>query len=227
MEEIMYEVWAKLDANKRIERIESTAFFSKEQLEELGMIKIDEGTDGTIYGHAQPNYLLMKYGKPMYDEQMRKNYKYIEKVIELTEEEKINLEELKLQKRQEISEICNKTIVNGIDVDLSIGKKHFSLTTEDQLNLFGKQAQLLSGAEQFEYHADGEACVYFSKEDMTKIIEKAMAFVSYHTTYCNSMYTWIAAVATKQELDTITYGAEIPEEYQSNVLKTYLSSVII
>lgn len=108
-------------------------------------------------------------------------------------------------------------------MDLSVGKKHFSLTTEDQLNLFGKQVQLASGAEQFEYHADGEKCIYFSKEDMTKIIEAAMSFVSYHTTYCNSMYTWIASVGTKEDLDAITYGTEIPEEYQSDVLKTYIS----
>ena len=113
MDEIIYEVWAGLDSNKCIERIESTAFYSKEQLEEMNMIKIDEGTDGGIYGHAQPNYLLMKYGKPTYDEQMRCNYKYIDKVIELTDDEKETLfpavepqpSELELlKKRQEITE---------------------------------------------------------------------------------------------------------------------------
>ena len=88
MDEVIYEVWAKLDSNKCIERIESTAFFTKEQLEEMSMIKIDKGADGEVYGHAQPNYLKMKYGKTMYDEQMRCNYKYIDKVIELTDEEK-------------------------------------------------------------------------------------------------------------------------------------------
>ena len=113
MDDIMYEVWAKLDINNCIERIESTTFFTKEKLEELGMIKIDEGTDGTIFGHAQPNYLKMKYGKTMYDEQMRCNYKYIDKVIELTDDEKETLfppvepqpsELEQLKKRQEITE---------------------------------------------------------------------------------------------------------------------------
>lgn len=88
MDEIIYEVWAGLDSNKCIERIESTAFYSKEQLEEMNMIKIDEGTDGEIYGHAQPNYLRMKYGKPTYDEQFHPNYILDGKIRELSDEEK-------------------------------------------------------------------------------------------------------------------------------------------
>lgn len=91
IDKIVFEVWAKLDSNNLIERIESTAFYSKEQLEEIGMIKIDEGTDGKIYGHAQPNYLREKYGKPMYDEQMRCNFKLVDgEVKKLTEEDIYN-----------------------------------------------------------------------------------------------------------------------------------------
>ena len=57
-------------------------------MQELGYVQIDEGANGEIYGHAQVNYLKMKYGKTMYDEKKRCNYKYIDKVIELSEEEK-------------------------------------------------------------------------------------------------------------------------------------------
>lgn len=131
------------------------------------------------------------------------------------------LEEIKSQKIEEISNKCNEIIFNGIDVDLSIGKKHFSLTIEDQLNLFGKQSQILSGEERFEYHADGESCIYFSKEDIMKIIQSAMQFVSYHTTYCNSMFQWIKSLESKEDILIINYGDLIPEEYQSEVLKTY------
>lgn len=88
MDEIMYEVFAKLDEHSCITSIESTAFHDEDELLEQGYIQIDKGSDGTIYGHAQPNYLKMKCGKSMYDEQMRCNYKYIDKVIELTDEEK-------------------------------------------------------------------------------------------------------------------------------------------
>ena len=87
--ETLYKVYALLDKNKCITRIESTAFFGEEWLIENGFIKIDEGSNGDMYGHAQPNYLRMKYGKTMYDDKFHPNFKYVdEKVVELTKEEK-------------------------------------------------------------------------------------------------------------------------------------------
>lgn len=94
MDEIIYEVFAKLDDNKCIIDIWSTGnqalgdTHSIEDMQKLGYVKIDEGTDGTIYGYAQPNYLKMKYGKSLLDDKNRCNYKYVNKVIELTDKEK-------------------------------------------------------------------------------------------------------------------------------------------
>lgn len=186
----------------------------------------EDDPDFELAKYAQSQeYVRKMMGSYLLDENLRPNFHG--NFIKWSEEEKdkFNIDFFKQQKRQELSNICNETIINGIDVDLSIGTKHFSLTIEDQINLFGKQSQLLAGAEQLEYHADGEECTYFSKEDMTKIIEAAMSYVSYHTTYCNSLYLWINNVKTKSELDTITYGADIPEEYQSEVLKTYIKNL--
>lgn len=133
------------------------------------------------------------------------------------------LDELKAQKTYEVSSICKKTIYAGVDVELPTGTtEHFSLKEEDQINLFGKQAQITAGVTQLEYHQDGHPCRYYTVEEMTAIITAAMQFVSYHTTYCNSLYTWINAVTEKEGLEQITYGAIIPEEYRSEVLKTYL-----
>lgn len=132
------------------------------------------------------------------------------------------LDDIKEQKISEVSNTCQQIIFDGIDINLSIGEKHFGLTIEDQLNLFGKQSQLISGEEKFEYHADGESCIYYSKEDMLKIIESAMKFVSYHTTYCNSLFQWINSLENKEQIEKIKYGDDIPEEYQSEVLKDYI-----
>ena len=136
------------------------------------------------------------------------------------------LEELKEQKINEVSNACKKTIYAGVDVELPTGEtEHFSLKEEDQINLFGKQAQITAGVTQLEYHQDGHPCRYYTVEEMTAIITAAMQYVSYHTTYCNSLYTWINAVTDKADLAQITYGATIPAEYQSEVLKTYLSQM--
>lgn len=136
------------------------------------------------------------------------------------------LDELKQQKINEVSNTCKETIYTGVDVELPTGTtEHFSLKEEDQINLFGKQAQITAGVTQLEYHQDGHPCRYYTVDEMTAIITAAMQFVSYHTTYCNSMYTWINAVTDKEDLEHITYGVSIPEEYQSEVLKAYLLSM--
>lgn len=136
------------------------------------------------------------------------------------------LEELKQQKINEVSNTCKETIYAGVDVELPTGTtEHFSLKEEDQINLFGKQAQITAGVTQLEYHQDGHPCRYYTVEEMTAIITAAMQFVSYHTTYCNSLYTWINAATNKEDLQEITYGVSIPVEYQSEVLQTYLLSM--
>lgn len=135
------------------------------------------------------------------------------------------LDEVKVQKKAEISEACENTIHSGIDVKIGEEWEHFSLETNDQINLFGKQYQLANGVEWMEYHQDGHPCKYYSAADMMKIITAAMEWVSYHTTYCNALNMWIAGATSKEEVSEIFYGADIPEEYQSEVLKDYLKNM--
>lgn len=132
----------------------------------------------------------------------------------------LQIESVRAAKRSEISRICNETIFAGVDVTLSDGSvKHFSMTDEDQLNLFGKQAQLSAGMDQVEYHSDGEACRFYSAADAMLIINAAMAFKTFHTTYTNSAFQWVKALRKASTISAITYGDDIPEQYQSDVLK--------
>lgn len=134
------------------------------------------------------------------------------------------LAELQAAKKQEISQACEQIIYAGISVTLADGTvEHFALTEHDQLNLFGKQAQLAAGAEQLEYHSDGRPCRYYSTADMQTIIAAAMQHVSYHTTYCNALNMWVVGCETADELQQIYYGADVPEKYQSDVLKDYIA----
>ena len=136
------------------------------------------------------------------------------------------LTELQASKKQEISQACEQAIYSGVSVTLANGSsEHFALTEHDQLNLFGKQVQLAAGAEQLEYHSDGQLCRYYSAADMQTIITTAMWHVSYHTTYCNALNMWVAGTETVDDLQQIFYGADVPEEYQSEVLKAYLLQI--
>lgn len=135
------------------------------------------------------------------------------------------LEERKAEKKAEVGSACEQAIYLGVSVALPASTEHFSLTEHDQINLFGKQAQLAAGAQQLEYHQDGQPCRYYTAEEMQAILEAAMFHVSYHTTYCNSLNMWIDAAENEEELEGIFYGADIPEEYQSIVLKDYLAMI--
>lgn len=129
-----------------------------------------------------------------------------------------------MNKKEELSKACESTIFAGIDVELPAGTEHFSLTEKDQINLFGKQAQLSAGAERLEYHNDGQPCKYYSSADMITIITAAMQFVSYHTTYCNSLFMWLKGCTKASEMAEIAYGAAVPVEYRSEVLNDYLKA---
>ena len=136
------------------------------------------------------------------------------------------LSELQAAKKAEVSRACQDTIYRGVSVTLSDGNaEHFSLTEHDQINLFGKQTQMAAGAEQLEYHADGQPCRYYSAADMQTIIQVAMWHVSYHTTYCNALNMWIAGSQDTEEVMGIFYGADVPEEYRSEVLDAYLLQI--
>ena len=134
-------------------------------------------------------------------------------VIELT------LDDLKAQKVQEVNSACANIIYKGVDVHVSDGIEHFSLSEMDQINLFGLQAMIAAGREQIPYHCDGHPCKFYTAEDIKKLIETSILYVTYHTTYTSALRTWIKSLDTEEELLKITYGADIPEKYQSEVLR--------
>lgn len=72
-------VYVKLDTNNVIKEINSSIFLS----DTTDFICVDEGV-GDKYAHAHGHYLP----KGLIDNKGRYNYKYIDEVIELTEDEK-------------------------------------------------------------------------------------------------------------------------------------------
>lgn len=73
-----------------------------------------------------------------------------------------------------------------------------------------------------QYHIDLQPCKYFTAADMQKIVDRAMFYVSYNTTYCNAVNMWIKSAEKASDLEQIQWGAEIPEEFQNEVLKDYM-----
>lgn len=145
---------------------------------------------------------------------------------EREEEYRRSLQFVKDKKIEYMSYLCHQTIENGILITLSDGLEHrFALTENDQTNLMERQAQLMAGATQVSYHADGELCTYYSAEDMTAIIQANIFHKDYQTTYFNSLKYYINSMTDKNEVSAVEYGIEIPEQYQSQPLKDLLAQL--
>ena len=140
--------------------------------------------------------------------------------------EAVTIDYVKTSKIAEMNYLCNKVIESGVDVLLSDGKVyHFSLTTQDQLNLITLQSMIAAGQTSIPYHADGELCRYYSIEDIRKVMDTATAYTTFHVTYFNSLKVYISALEDIAEVSAVQYGMDIPVEYQSDILQALYASM--
>lgn len=136
------------------------------------------------------------------------------------EPEDITVAYAKKLKLKDMSNTCNNIIFAGIDVVLSDeGTHHFSLTEYDQLNLFKLETLARSGQEVLPYHEDGELCKFYPAADIITIANAATQYITYHTTYFNSLKAYINSLRSLNTISKVTYGMDIPEKYQSDVWK--------
>ena len=127
-----------------------------------------------------------------------------------------------------MNEIQQLTIRDGVLITLSDGRnEQFTLKDQDQTSLMGLQTLVAQGVENIPWHSadQSEHCKYYSNADMAIIAEKALQFITYHVTYFRDLRIYIRSLQTKEEVQNVTYGMEIPVEYQSEVLKDFLVQV--
>lgn len=137
------------------------------------------------------------------------------------------LEEVQEAKVAEMNTAQQTVIAAGVDVQLTNGQtEHFTLTQYDQQSLMGLQTQVAEGAEAIPWHTSDESehCKFYSNEDMQKIVETALAYVTYHVTYFRDLRIYIRSLADKESVQAINYGIKIPVEYQSEPLKAMLAA---
>lgn len=138
-------------------------------------------------------------------------------------EDVITIEFVKEQKIKEMSIACQNVIFSGFDVVLSDGlSHHFSLNTQDQLNLI-TLSTAISDEQLIPYHADGELCKFYEPIDLKVVLEAATAHKTYHVSYFNSLRAYIDSLCNVDEIISVQYGMNIPFEHQSDVLKLLIS----
>ena len=123
-------------------------------------------------------------------------------------------------KIREMSLACNRAIIDGFNITLHGREEHFSLSVGDQTNLSSAAVQILSGATEVPYHADGDEFKNFSSDD--KIIEKANYHKTYHLAYFNCLKKWVSSLVRVKTIVGIQYGDEIPQRYQSAFFKSLI-----
>lgn len=136
-------------------------------------------------------------------------------------------EEIQTEKLFSLSEICNQTIVAGMDVETTEGIEHFSLEETDQINLTTALSAIEQGAKGYPYHADKKLCRMFTAVELKAIAEKATAHKLYHTTLCNHLLILARRATTTAELDKITYSANcLPPDLAENMKKILVAAGI-
>lgn len=137
------------------------------------------------------------------------------------------LEEVQEAKVTEMNAAQQTVIQAGVDVTLTDGStEHFTLTDHDQTSLMGLQTQVAAGADNIPWHTSDqtEHCKYYSNADMALITADALATVTWHVTYFRDLRIYIRSLQTKEEVQAVVYGMEIPEEYQSEPLKDMIAA---
>ena len=137
---------------------------------------------------------------------------------ELIPEDTSSIDFIRSSKLTELSRACRTAIESGIDLELHGETHHFSLTTQDQLNLMSLSATAQT-QDLIPYHADGELYTYYTAEEINSIIKAANDHKTYHTAYYNSLKAYVNALTTIEEIAAVTYGTEVPDEYKSDVLR--------
>lgn len=132
-----------------------------------------------------------------------------------------DIEAVRERKIQEMNTVQQETIANGFDIDIDGTTEHFTMTSNDQTSMLGLMTMIQSGAELIPWHNSDhdEHCKYYTNAQMTAIVERAMAFLTFHITYFRDLRIYInQGLQTNEEVEAVKYGIIIPDEYKSDVL---------
>lgn len=203
----------------------------------------------TVKETNKPNTIFVRSGRgSLYenvpteeylDENGIYKYKIVDGVlVEISEDEKNDLTEAKLQKVKEdkisvLSSICRENIERGVEYN----GEWFSYKIEDQGNLEKSCNYAITTGMDAPYHANGNTCKLYSKEDLFSIYQMQVSNLTHNETYFNQLKMYILALTDVNDIEAIYYGVELTGEYLDNyntimeqtqrIVEAYTSSLTI
>ena len=134
------------------------------------------------------------------------------------QEPSVILNKTKQSKLAEISKSCEDYIYAGTNVTMPDNTvEHFTYTLADQSNISEMFTAIMAGATEYPYHADGEICKIYSKEQIVTIYGTLSLFKTEATTYHNSLKAQIDAMTDVDAILAIKFKeTELTGEYLTN-----------
>ena len=127
------------------------------------------------------------------------------------------LEEMREYKINELSDICNQKIEEGISLEINEKTESFSYKTVDQTNIKDAYELAINTKLDVPYHANEQACKLYTAEQIAELYVKEKLNLTHHTTYFNQLKMYILTLDNKDDINAIEYGQELTGEY----LETY------
>ena len=138
--------------------------------------------------------------------------------------ETMTTEEYRTYLLKQVGAACRQEIYNGTQVQMGDGSvEYFTYDDDDQRNLTNAMAILIVAPElpYIPYHPSGGFCRMIPAMDLLTIYSTLQVRLTYLTTRCNFMNMWIKSIQTKEELMTINWDTQLPEEYETQVNDIY------
>lgn len=152
----------------------------------------------------------------------------VEPVIDI---DAMTVEEYRAYLLKQIGAACRAQVYAGTHVQLpsSGAIEKYTYNDDDQRNLTNAMAILIVAPElpSVPYHPSGGLCRMIPSMDLVTIYGTLQIRLTYLTTRCNFMNRWINTIETKEELLTINWDTELPEEYMEQVNEIYSQSLAI
>ena len=125
---------------------------------------------------------------------------------------------VKAEKITEIKKDCEDYIYAGTSVTYTDGAtEHFTYNLADQSNISEMFTAVMAGATEYPYHADGEICKIYTKEQIVAIYGTLSLFKTEATTYHNSLKAQINAMTDIDAISATKFKeTELTGEYLTN-----------
>lgn len=121
---------------------------------------------------------------------------FMEEKAKKEREEALNI------KLSELSFLCKRAIENGVDFNGS----HYSYPLDAQTNISSAATLAVQTGLDVPYHADGESCKLFKKDEIVMLYVAQEQNLTHHTTYHNQLKLYTQSLSTAEEINAVKYG---------------------